>query len=109
MDRATKVRNWAVAVAAVIGTGWMIAEPGAHFVDSFVREVVAQEAAKQMAPATAELSSIKGLMRRKEDRELTAECLKNKTELRCTQESELRWRVYDWEDDGKVGPKPELR
>ena len=120
MDTPTKVKSWAGAIVAVTLAIAAVIGPGKNAVEGMIREAAAQEAAAnveaKMAPVGRELSSIKDLLRRKEDRELMNECRIYRTaypegqlrENRCRRESEYRWRVWRWEDGGREGPKPEL-
>lgn len=102
MNAPQKVSAWAGAIIATVAAIAAVMGPGADF----VREVVAQEAARQMAPATAELSSIKDLLRRQEDRAALQECRIYRKEFptgevrerRCRRESDHRWRLWRWQD-----------
>ena len=114
-----KVRNWALmatAVGAVLGGGYTA---GKSLV-STTKDLIAQEATTaaraQLEPATKELSEIKELLRRQEDREAFRACMdythqdeavevRNQT---CTRESNKRWAWWKCEDEtpGACGPQP---
>lgn len=100
MDR---IRNLALTVTAVAAAMTVLIGYG--------KRVVAQEAQKEakaaLQPATEELSDIKDLLRRQEDREAFKSCMEythqdQPVEVRnqtCTKESNARWAYWQCEDE----------
>ena len=115
----TKIRNWALAITAVLAVCGSFLAYGKRVVAQEARK----EAAAQMAPATRELGEIKDLLRRQEDRELFKMCVDyqyqdDPYEVRlqnCERESNVRWSVWTAQDrwdeceaetPGECGAKP---
>lgn len=105
-----KIRNIALTVTAVAAAMTVLIGYGKRVIAQEARK----EAAAQMAPATEELSEIKDLLRRQEDREAFKVCMDyqyqdDPVEVRnqkCTAESNARWAYWQCEDET---PKSERR
>ena len=115
----TKIRNWALtltAVGAVIGGGYTAGRSVVGTTKDLIAQEAQQAARAQMEPATRELSEIKELLRRQEDREAFRACMEyahqdEPTEVRnqiCTRESNARWAWWKCEDEtpDQCGPQP---
>ena len=113
----TKLRNWALAATACAA----VAIPVLAYGKRLVAQEARKEAAAQFAPATEELSQIKDLLRRQEDRDAFRTCVDYKyqdqpREVRlqmCERESNARWTYWTCEDEtpkadrlAKCEPKP---
>lgn len=98
----TTLRNWALALVAC---GSLIGGAAAYG-HRLIAQEARREAARQMAPATRELSEIKDLLRRQEDREELKYCRDYKYRdepeairaRECERESEARWIRWRAED-----------
>jgi len=115
----TKIRNWALtftAVGAVIGGGYTAGRSMVGYSKELIAQEARNQAAAQMEPATKELSEIKELLRRQEDRELFRACVEYRYQddarevriQKCERESNARWAWWHCEDEtpGECGPQP---
>lgn len=101
----TKITAWAGAILAVLAVS-TAGLTGAKW-------LIAQEAAKQMAPVQQAVEQLVEQGRQREDREKLWRCLdKEHQELEpedrkavCTEESAERWKEWKLEDDKKKKPE----
>lgn len=124
MDRWVKV----VGACAAIGVFGFIGTLGNRALESYVEELVAQEAERQdvarakevekiraaQEAGVSKLAGIEALLRRQDDRAEREVCLETKypdlegdaLRRRCDEESEARWRRWAREDSVSAGLLP---
>lgn len=116
-DRAVKIRNWGLAVSAVLAAGlaakpiWdggknLIAQEAATAAEAVIDEKL-EPLQEQQTAASKKLVVIEGYLRRSEDREETRFCLQYSYQdlnavaraHRCERESKARWDEWMAYDD----------